>query len=151
MTEAERQRILDDSYETLDRLAEFKPREPSIETAPRGGAPAQPERPKRAEFELTEYEQARLTAGQWQAWVRNEVAVGARAGAEGAAEALGEIFDELREAIVRRDQRIERLESNLARTEAQVAKLEVRVIQGEVDRDNERRSLPLPPLRRDLN
>jgi hypothetical protein len=152
MDEAERQRIIGESFETLDRLADLEPREPpSVEDRlayrKRQVQLERVERP--APEQLTEHEQARLTAGQWQAWVHEQINIGLRAAAVGISEAEVEVINELRDAIARRDRKLEKLETELTKVHAEVARLEARLIKSEVD--NERRSLPLPPLRRDLN
>jgi hypothetical protein len=150
MDNAERRRIIDEAHSTLDRLNGMRPAErPRIEheedalakykreadeTAARRAA-------ARAELEAgTDAEHA----AAWQAHIQQQVDAAAARVQQFVGNVVSEVIanerTELAEALRRRDQKIERLEVELVKAQAELAKLSARVIQGEVDRDRERRS-----------
>jgi hypothetical protein len=151
MDEAARQ-IIDDARATLDRLNAAPPIEPRPRAFEREEDPVAKYR-REAEEQEARFAAARAkrktaedaerdgaTRREWQSWIEAQLHEAMKATGIAIAEAVRERFDEVDDALAKRDQRIEKLELELVRAQADIAKLNARVVQGEVDRDRERRS-----------
>jgi hypothetical protein len=146
------QRIIDEARATLDRLNAMPPSEPRTRVVEREEDPLA--RYKRE----AEEQEARFAAAraqrkaeeaaerdgaarrEWQRWIGEQLHEAMKATGIAIAEVVRERFDEVDDALAKRDQKIERLEVELLKAQAEIAKLNARVVQGEVDRDRERRS-----------
>jgi hypothetical protein len=162
MDEQERQKIIAESRELLDRP--FQPHQPIEASRPQFGRSIEQ---WRAEVEQQERKFARARAQRrsqtdaerereatsfWQNWVGGRIREAMTTVARAIAEEVNSHFEDLSSALARRDQKIEKLEVELARMAATVGKLEVKVLQAEVDADRRRSSLDaMPPPSRGLN
>jgi hypothetical protein len=149
MIDDEAHRILDEARDNCERLADLKPRaRPLPERGDRNTRwQREAEAERAAQQSLTDAEREAAATSVWQQWIIGQIRNAMTTAATGIAEAIKEKFDQIDEGIAARDRKLDKMEADLARAQAEIAKLQVRVLQGETDRDRDRRSSEFMPMR----